>query len=233
MTIHDLFEDGGGYRARQGARMYGVAVGVVTNNQDPDGLGRVKVKLPWLSDDHESNWARVAVPMGGKERGTYFLPEVEDEVLIAFANGQVDQPYVVGALWNGKDKPPPEGDNSDGKNNIRVVKSRSGHTITLDDTQDAERIVIRDGKKKATITLDSKDGTITIQSDQDLKVKAKGDVSFESDGDLTIKCAAFSVDAQKTLSLKASQDGKVEAQSGLKLKSSAGVDINDGGLKVR
>jgi uncharacterized protein involved in type VI secretion and phage assembly len=212
-------------------RMYGVAVGVVTNNQDPDGLGRVKVKLPWLSDDHESNWARVAAPMAGKQMGVYFLPEVDDEVLVAFEHGRVDHPFVVGSLWNGKEKPP--ADNSDNKNNVRVIRSRSGHTITLDDTKDAEKIVVQDGKQKATVTIDSKDGTITIATDKNLAVTAKGDISFESDGDLKVKCAAFSVDAQKALSIKAAQDGKVEAQQGLALTSSGGVDINNGGLKVR
>jgi uncharacterized protein involved in type VI secretion and phage assembly len=231
VSYQDLFEQQGSTGARSSSRMYGVAVGIVTNNQDPDHLGRVKVKLPWLSDDHESNWARVAVPMAGNAMGVYFLPEVDDEVLVAFAHGRVDSPYVVGALWNGKDKPPE--DNGDQKNNLRVIKSRSGHTITLDDTLDAEKIVVQDAKQKATITIASKDGTITIATDKDLAVTAKGDISLESDGDLKIKCAAFSVDAQKTLSIKASQDGKVEAQQGLALTSSSGVNINNGHLKVQ
>src|SRR5262249_55069754 len=106
-------------------RIYGVVVGVVTNNQDPDKLGRVKVKFPWLSADHESGWARIACPMAGNGRGFFFLPEVDDEVLIAFEHGRVEFPYVVGSLYNGKDKPP--GDNGDGKNNLRSLKSRSGH----------------------------------------------------------------------------------------------------------
>src|SRR5262249_43235482 len=68
-------------------RLKGVMVGVITNNQDPDGMGRVKVKFPCLSDDEESHWARIAAPMAGKERGIYFLPEVDDEVLVAFEHG--------------------------------------------------------------------------------------------------------------------------------------------------
>ena len=84
-------------------RFYGVVVGIVTNNQDPENMHRVKVRFPWLSNDVESNWARVAAPMAGKGRGAYFLPEVDDEVLVAFEHGQVDHPFVVGCLWNGKD----------------------------------------------------------------------------------------------------------------------------------
>src|SRR5664280_3415392 len=108
-------------------RITGVVVGVVTNNQDPDGFGRVKVKFPWLSDVDESDWARVAAPMAGNKRGFYFLPEVDDEVLVAFEHGDVRFPYVLGALWNGKDAPPAT--NGDGKNNVRVIQSRSGHVI--------------------------------------------------------------------------------------------------------
>ena len=84
----------------------GVVIGLVTNNQDPDGQGRVKVKFPWLSDDQESNWARLAMPMAGKNRGLFLLPEVGDEVLVMFEQGDVNHPYVIGAVWNGADTPP-------------------------------------------------------------------------------------------------------------------------------
>ena len=84
MNLFDVLTD---ERDDASSRVSGVVVGVVTNNQDPEGMGRVKVKFPWLSDEDESNWARVAAPMAGKERGFYFLPEVEDEVLVAFEHG--------------------------------------------------------------------------------------------------------------------------------------------------
>ena len=128
------------------ARFYGVAMAIVTNNKDPDGLARVKVRLPWISDDVESDWARVVSPMAGAGRGLYILPEVDDEVLVAFEHGNPSTPYVLGGLWNGKDKPPEA--NSDGKNDIRVLKSRSGHVIRLDDTAGAERIEIVDKSAK-------------------------------------------------------------------------------------
>src|SRR3972149_536693 len=84
----------------------GVVPGIVTNNQDPDGLGRVKIKFPWLSDDNETDWVRIATLMAGGQRGGFFLPEVGDEVLVAFEHGDINHPYVIGALWNGVDKPP-------------------------------------------------------------------------------------------------------------------------------
>ena len=117
-------------------RIDGVVVGLVTNNQDPDGQGRVKVKFPWLSDQDESHWARLAAPMAGQDRGAYFLPEVDDEVLLAFEHGDARFPYILGALWNGKDAPPAR--NDDGKNNLRVIKSRSGHVIKLNDESGRE-----------------------------------------------------------------------------------------------
>src|SRR5262245_10644139 len=84
----------------------GVAVGVVTQNRDPESLGRVKVKFPWRENPDESHWARIAAPMAGVNRGTWFLPEVGDEVLVAFEAQNVEHPYLLGALWNGQDNPP-------------------------------------------------------------------------------------------------------------------------------
>src|SRR5215472_353851 len=120
-SLFDLLSPAGQHESD---RIYGVVVGIVTNNQDPDGMGRVKVKFPWLSDQDESWWARIATVMAGSSRGSYFLPEVNDEVMVAFEHGDVRFPYVLGALWNGKDSPPTT--NSDGKNSIRLIKSRSG-----------------------------------------------------------------------------------------------------------
>ena len=112
-------------------KIYGVVVGIVTNNNDPEGLGRVKLSFPWRDCEQESYWARIATMMAGNERGTYFLPEVEDEVLVAFERGDINEPYVIGMLWNGKDKPP--GDNSDGKNNVKKIKTKNGHELVFSD----------------------------------------------------------------------------------------------------
>src|SRR5271165_2888626 len=141
-------------------RFYGVVVGVVTNNQDPDKMARVRIKFPWLSDDHESWWARIAVPMAGASRGAYFLPEVDDEVLVAFEHGDVRSPYVVGALWNKKDAPPTT--NDDGKNNIRVIHSRSGHLVRLDDSDGDEKIEIIDKTGGNSITIKSSDNSVSL-----------------------------------------------------------------------
>jgi uncharacterized protein involved in type VI secretion and phage assembly len=180
-----------------GGRVWGAVIGVVTNNNDPAQLGRVKVEYPWLGDEPpvESHWCRLASPAAGKERGLLFVPEVGDEVLVAFVHGDPNAPCVVGALWNGKDKPPKpkEGDViADGSVNRRVIRSRSGHEVVLDDTPGEERIVIRDSKD-TMITLDAAKKALTISADGDITLKcnnftlsAKSDINIEGRGTVAV-----------------------------------------------
>jgi uncharacterized protein involved in type VI secretion and phage assembly len=196
-------------------RLYGVMVGVVTNNKDEEGLGRVKVRFPWLSDEDESHWARIAAPMAGKERGMYFLPEVEDEVLVAFEHGDVRFPYVLGALWNGQEAPPAT--NDDGKNNLRVIKSRSGHIIRLNDEDGKEKIEIVDKSEKNSIVFDTANNTITITADKDISLAAaQGTIKLE---------------AQK-IEIKSSAETKIEAGAGLDLKASATMNIKGATVNI-
>lgn len=189
--------------------IYGVVIGIVTNNEDPDGLGRIKVKFPWLSDEDESHWARVATPMAGNERGLYFLPEVDDEVLVAFEHGLVDFPYVVGSLWNGQDKPPEE--NSDGQNNLRTIKSRSGHIIRLDDTDGSEKIEIIDKSESNSVVIDTSSNAITI--------KADGDITLESSsGNVIIKGQSVELEAT-------AQDVKAKASSNMELEAGGQCNV--------
>jgi uncharacterized protein involved in type VI secretion and phage assembly len=197
------------------SRVTGVVVGVVTNNQDPDGLGRVKVKFPWLSDADESSWARIAAPMAGKERGLYFLPEVDDEVLVIFEHGDLRFPFVLGALWNGKDKPP--ADNADGKNSVRLIKSRSGHLVRLNDEDGKEKIEIIDKSEKNSIVFDTANNTITITSDKDITLAAPQG---------TIK-----LDAQK-VEIKSSADAKIEAGAGMDVKASGTLNVKGATVNI-
>lgn len=184
-------------------RISGVVIGVVTNNQDQDGMGRVKVKFPWLSDVDESNWARIAAPMAGKNRGFYFLPEVDDEVLVAFEHGDVRFPYVLGALWNGQDAPPLT--NSDGKNNTRIIQSRSGHVIQLHDEDGKETIKIIDKSQKNSIVIDTSKNTITITTDQDITLSAsQGTIKLDAKNVEIKSSAATKLEAGSTMDAKAS-----------------------------
>ncbi len=194
----------------------GVAIGVVTNIKDPDNLGRVRVKFPWFSEDDESEWARVATLMAGKERGSVFLPEVDDEVLVAFEHGDMRRPFVIGALWNGVDVLPPEFAN-DGKNNIRLIKSRSGHIIKLDDTDGSEKIEVIDKTGKNSVVIDSKENTITITTDKDLVLKApQGKISLIA----------------KELELKSSAALQMEAGSEMNIKASATMNLQGATVNI-
>lgn len=195
--------------------VHGVVVGIVTNNKDPDGIGRVKVKFPWLSTDDESAWARVASPMAGKKRGIFFLPEVDDEVLVVFEHGDVNMPHVIGSLWNGVDLPPET--NNDGKNNIRMIKSRSGHTITIDDTAGEEKIEIADKTGNNTIIIDTKNNKLSFKSDKDIEISAPN-------GKVSINAKDFEV--------KASTSAKVEASTGMDLKASGTMNIKGATVNI-
>ena len=197
-------------------RFYGLTVGIVTNNQDPDNLGRVKVRFPWLSDEEESHWARVLSPMAGKERGIYFLPEVEDEVLVAFEHGMMEFPYVLGALWNGKDAPPAT--NDDGKNNLRVIKSRSGHVIILDDTAGEENITIADKTGKNMIVISSKENMISIMADSDITLES-------TNGKLKLSGKGIEIKSGAEIKIEASQNMDVKAGPQLNIKGNM-VNIN-------
>lgn len=196
-------------------RFYGVTVGVVTNNQDPDKLARVKVRLPWLSDEDESHWARVLTPMAGNERGLYFLPEVDDEVLVAFQHGDIRFPYILGALWNGKDQPP---ETNDGENNLRTIKSRSGHIIRLDDTDGAEKIEIIDSSEKNSVVVNTAENIITITADADITIQS-------SSGKLILKGNGIELTSQADVRVEASQGMDLQAGSQLNIKGSM-VNIN-------
>ena len=186
-------------------RSYGVVVGIVSNNQDPDGLGRVKVSFPWLAKTGESNWARVASPMAGSDRGISFLPDVDDEVLVAFEHGDPRSPYVLGALWNGVDKPPAE-KSGDNDNNRRVIKSRSKHRIVLDDTPGSETIEIVDKTGNNKITIDSGANKLTLQVDGDIELKAaNGKIVLDAQSVEITSAGQTKIAASSSMDIKASQ----------------------------
>jgi uncharacterized protein involved in type VI secretion and phage assembly len=176
----------------------GVVIGVVDDLNDPEGLGRVKLTFPHLADE-PSNWARLALPMAGAGRGTFFRPEKGDEVLVACEHGDIRQPYVVGSLWSKTDQPPDQtGGATD--NNIRVIVSRSGHRITLDDTSGSERIEITDHAGKQAVVLDGSsitvradDGQVTVQASKDVTVSAGNNLNLTATGTVKISGAQVTI----------------------------------------
>ena len=142
-------------------------------------LGWVKVRFPWMTDQQESDWVRVAAPAAGDKCGVFFMPEEHDQVLVAFSHSHIERSYVLGVLWSNASKPPDE------DRARRQIKSRSGHTIMLDDTRDAELISIIDKSGNNKIVLDAKNNKITIQCAPD-GLTLKGTTVTINDGALEV-----------------------------------------------
>ncbi len=179
----------------QGGHFYGVYVALVTDVQDPAGLGRVRVRLPWTTDPDGSaydTWARVATLMAGNNRGTWFIPEQDDEVLVAFEAGDPRSPIVVGALWNGVDSPPEQMDSG---NNLRSITSRSGIRVTFDDTAGGVQFSIETpGGQKITCADTPASIDIVDSSGNEIKMDSAG-ITMTTGMNVTINATMFKVSA--------------------------------------
>jgi phage protein D len=193
-----------------GAPIYGIVVAIVTNNNDPDKLGRVKLKFPWLADTYETDWARIVQLGAGPNSGAVFLPEVNDEVLVAFEFGDIRRPYVLGGVWNGQDKPRlGEGLIDNGKVKRRGFVSRRGHRFVFfdDDSKAGIAMLTSDGKVK--LALKETGSEVHLVCDGKVTIETKGDMSFKAQGNVTI-----------------------EGSAGLALKSSGTVEVKGGLIKL-
>ena len=200
-----------------GHRIHGVVTGVVTNNRDEKKLGRVKVRFDWLADTYETDWARVAVPMAGKERGTWMIPAVGDEVLVAFDHGDIGHPYVVGSLWSQTDGPPKSG--AAAGSEVTVLHSRSGHVVRLDDRKGEEKIEITDRSGKNSVVISTRDNAITLTCQGDLTLESKG-------GKVVVKGAkGVDVTSQGPVQVEAGADMGLRAKGAVKVKGST-IDLN-------
>lgn len=195
----------------------GVAIAQVSDARDPQHQGRVKLTFPWLSDDYVSDWARTVHTGAGKDRGFYVLPEVGDEVLVAFEQGDIRRPYVVGGLFNGVDTPKTgpidDVDGGSGAINRRSLVSRRGHRIDLLD-QDGrkEGIALATGDGKHTFTLDATGSTVTLHSDGSVTIEAKSGVTVDAGtGSLKLTGGDVSITATTGLTLDGGPSVKVNA----------------------
>lgn len=140
-------------------RISGVVTGTVTDLDDPQGEGRVQVQFHWLSDTERSSWAPIATPLAGPQRGQFFMPEIDDEVLVAFQHGDFAHPYVIGFLWNGVDAPP----ETDTK--MRIIKTPGGHELRFEDQEGAKKIVIKSsGRHEITLDDSPSAQSVTIKT---------------------------------------------------------------------
>ncbi len=176
---------------------FGVHTAVVVDIVDPDGQGRVRIGLPWSPDTGDGSyeaWARLATAMAGNERGTWFIPDVGDEVLVCFEAGDPSRPFVIGALWNGVDAPPETMDGA-GDNNVSSITSRNGVTISLDDTSGSETLVLETpGGQK--VTLADGPSTITIEDGNGNRaVLESGGVTIDASAKVSVSASTMEVSA--------------------------------------
>lgn len=170
-------------------RLVGAMVGIVTNITDPKGQGRIMVRFPWLDDEVQSHWARLAQPYAGNGRGTFILPEMGDEVACVFVGGDPAHCCVLGGLWNGTDVVPPPG-NPDGQNNHKIWRTRNSHQVIFDDTEGAEKITLIDGKNERHLVIDVAADTITLTAQP-------GDITFSAPKEsITIECVDLEIDVK-------------------------------------
>lgn len=215
----------------------GVVIGIVTNNKDPEGLSRIKVRFPTLSDTDESWWARVAAIGAGATRGLSVLFEVNDEVLVAFEHGDVRRPIVLGGLWSKKNKPMEGGTETDSEGVAsRVWRSRTGHAVSMHDSnqpaQSFVAIALADEKTKLRMGEDS----VSIDSPTDVTITSQASITLKATGDVTIEGANITLKAQQAASIEAlNLSGKATASLTLEgaqsaLKGSANVNVEGGAL---
>ncbi len=250
MGLYDVIADD----IKRQPTLSSVTVGVVTNIEDPEKLGRVKVRLlNRTNSDYETDYIRVMSPMVGAEWGMFFLPEVGDEVVVAFCDGDISRPYVLGGLYNNDKKQPTQIEED--KNDIRMIKTRSGHSfifsdkegeesvklitsteisLTLDDKDTIIKLSDKDGKN--LLQIDGKNGAISLNSDSSIEIKTgnstvtlngsgSGSISIESNGNLTLKGQQVSIEGQSAVNIKASGQVNVEASGPASLKGAL-VKIN-------
>lgn len=210
-------------------RFYGVTVGIVTDIDDPENLGRIKVKLIGRDNArYETEYIRITSPMVGANWGMFFFPEIGDEVLVAFGDGNIHMPYVIGSLWNRKDNPPVNIVNR--KNEIRKIKTKNGNELTFTDElnknsieiktpkdltifldDDKDEIKIKDRLGKNMVHIDTQTGVVKVLADNKITLDA-GQSSIELNG----TAGTMVIDAAKSITMKATQ---------ITLKATNAVDI--------
>lgn len=230
----------------------GLLIGVVTDITDPDNLGRVKVKYPSLSDDHASYWARVVSVGAGPSRGFQVLPEVNDEVLVGFEQGDINSAYIIGGLWNGKDAPVKKSNEAvkSGKVVWRGFKTRIGHELSFEDDDSKKQITIKTAggltirmsdtdklieikSQKSTVKLDDQGNAVSIDTQGDLKMKATGKVSIEGATGMDIKSnASVLIQGNSQVDVKSNGMLGLQGNGPTELKTAAILTIQGSLVKI-
>lgn len=216
--------------------LHGVYNGIVTDNKDPKSYGRVKVKIPIIDNTKEFDWMRTASLVAGNEKGMMFVPEVGDEVLVAFLMGDIQSPIVIGCLW--KEKQLPDGFTE--KNDIKKIKTRLGHEIIFnDDSKNGEimiktnkghkvqlsekndEIIVASSKGEQKITLSEQSGEVEIKSSTaTIKLMKTGEVKINGSKGISVQGSQIKIEATGTLDLKANANMSLQTNGVMQIKGS-------------
>ncbi|MFN7846383.1 MAG: type VI secretion system Vgr family protein [Bacteroidota bacterium] len=224
---------------------------VVTDNKDPEGIGRVRVRFTWQQNPAQSPWIRCLTAHGGKERGMYFVPEIDDEVIVGFQNDDADQPFVMGSAFHGKAN---SSDMKQNKNFKKAIRTISGNSIVYNDENGKEEIKIYNKDEQNIISLSLEGGKkIKIQSEGDIELTAKKNIKLTAEKDIIMvangkqtisakqgieangttkiemKATKIALEAQSKAEIKAAQIS-AEASAKLELKASAMAELNGGSM---
>lgn len=205
---------------------YGPVLGLVTDNADPDSLGRIKVAINLYGDEIETDWIPILTLYGTAECGAFMLPEVDDQVVVGFLGDSPNQPVVLGSIWSDSIKPPETGENTgsdlngDGENNLKFIKSRSGQQIILDDKDGEEKIQILSPDGTTRFEFLMGDELLNIETDKDMSLVAGGKLAIEAEeGELTfakglkMEADGLAVEAGKDITITASQSLTLEGSA--------------------
>jgi type VI secretion system secreted protein VgrG len=228
---------------------------VVLENNDPDGMGRVKVQFIWQKETGETTpWIRVATPYMGADKGFYFLPELDDQVLVAFEHGHPERPYVLTGMYHGQAKP----EHQDPDNFKKALKTKGKHEILMNDESGNEKMSLFSPKDfeataekgemnlsaKTTITIKSSGGDITVSTPKNISIDANGNITIEAKGDITIEAININLKGKKSINLEAPQIAikaqakleasgaqvEIEGKASAALKGGAKLDVSASGI---
>ena len=168
--------------APAGSDYFGVYTAIVCGVGDPKHPGEVTLRFDWFDPAMTTEWCRICNPYAGNDYGFVFHPEKDDEVLVAFVKGSMKEPIVLGGLYNGKDKPRTFRTKDKDE---KIIRTKAGHQITLDDTSGSEKIVVVDKSGKNSIVIDTVANSITIAAEGKLTLTGNG-IEIKSDADVTV-----------------------------------------------
>lgn len=231
-------------------KIYGVLFGIVTSIDDPDKKNRVKVKLlTQVKNSYETDFIRVANSFSGNNYGSYFMPEVDDEVIVAFNNGDIESPVVIGCMYNKKKSAPFKIEDS--KNTKKAIITKQNNRIIIDDEDDAtsisiktkkdfqividdkeESITVSDKSEKNILKIDSSNGLVEISSEKEIKLKAGGASISLSNGNIEINSDTSIKIASSQVELNGSSTVNVKSSSVLEVKSDGVTNLKGATVKI-